>query len=125
MAYADIPHLRSTRFSTANAAKPSVAAGAGAGTGATAALTRGGDEAGTITVTTAGTPAIGVLATLTFATPYSVLPSAVSIDAGDVHSAAYEVYATVSGTALTISAAVAPTAAGQTLTLFYSVIGGA
>ena len=45
-----------------------VAAGAGAGSGATATLAAGSnDERGEISVTTAGTPAAGILATITFA----------------------------------------------------------
>lgn len=53
---------------------PSIAVGAGAGAGATTSVV-GTDAAGTITVTTAGTPtASAILATLTFSVAYGVAP---------------------------------------------------
>lgn len=125
MAYVDIPHLRSTPDAVTQVVKPSVAAGAGAGVGATVTSHTGGDECGQVVVTCAGTPAAGVLATITFATPYTVAPAAVSIDAGDAHSAAASLYATVSKTALTISYAGSNLVSGNALTLNYAVIGGA
>ena len=124
MSYSDLPHLRSNGYGAANAPKPSVAGGAGAGTGATVSVV-GSDEAGTISITTAGTPAAGTLATVTFATPYTVVPSAVLVTAGDTHTAAAELYATVSGTALTISYAGTALAAALSLKVYYAVLGGA
>lgn len=123
MSYTDLPHLRSNAASVANAATPSVAVGSGAGAGATASVA-GSDQAGTVSITTAGTPAVGTLVTLTFATPYSVVPS-VSIDAGDTHTAVAALYATVTTTALTIAYAGTAPAAAQSLKVYYSCIGGA
>ena len=124
MSYSELPHLRSNVAGAAAALAPSVAVGTGAGSGATATVA-GSDQAGIVTVHTAGTPAAGVLATVTFATPYVVLPNAVSVDAGDIHSASAQLYAVATATTLTISAAnVGTLAASQTLALNYVVLGG-
>jgi len=102
---------------------PTVAAGAGAGSGATASLAAGTDEHGTVRVVTAGTPAAGTLVTVTFNQPYATTPATVRLAAGDASSAAAQLYATVSTTALTIKYA-GTLAASQTLAIYYSVVGG-
>lgn len=103
--------------------KPTAAAGANAGVSATATVV-GTDEHGVVTIGTgaSGTGA-GTLATLTFTTPFAVAPVVV-LTPGDAVSAAKQLYATVSTTALTIKSAADPTA-GQTLKVNYSLIAGA
>src|SRR5690349_18674458 len=125
MSYSDLPHLRSNVAGVAAGIAPSVAGGAAAGTGATVSVV-GTDQAGTISITTAGTPsAAATLVTLTFATPYSVVPAAVSVDAGDSHTAAQGLYATVTGTTLTISTTGSALTSALSLKVYYAVIGGA
>lgn len=63
---------------TTSGTAPGVVVGAAAGAGATAAMVAGStDEAGIISITTNGTPAAGVLATLTFAVAYAAAPKIV------------------------------------------------
>lgn len=126
MSYSDLPHLRSNAASIARAAKPTVAVGAGAGTGATASLTNGTDQHGAVSVTTGSAGwAAGTLATVTFATPYTVAPYAVSVDAGDANSTKLFLYATVTNTALTLSVATPATGASQVFVIYYTLFGGA
>lgn len=124
MSYSELPHLRSNVAGVGAALAPSVAAGSGAGAGATAAVA-GTDQYGVISITTAGTPAAGTLATLTFATPYANSVPTVSVSAGDAHTAVAGLYATSTGTAVTISYAGTAPAAAQSLKVNYHVIGGA
>lgn len=123
MSYSELPHLRSNVAGVAANAAPAVAIGAGAGVGAAVTSHTGNDQYGTIVLTSAGTPAAGVLATVTFATPYTTVPSVV-VGAGDANAAAAELYATVSATTLTIKSAAA-VAVATGVTVNYHVIGGA
>lgn len=122
MSYADHPHLRATGYSEANSAKPSVAAGAAAGTSPTVSNT-GADERGQVTVTAGSTPTTGTLVTVTFATPYAVAPDAVVVSHSDsVGNLA--LYASATTTALTIGCHTAPTAT-DVYKISYVVVGGA
>ncbi len=121
MSYSDHPKLRSTGYSQTNAAKPAVAAGAGAGTGPTVSLT-GRDEFGTVSITAGTTPAAGTLATITFATPYTVAPVA-SVIENDSNATQLGVYCTATTTTLTISGRTAGTATNVYL-INYVVTGG-
>lgn len=58
---------------------PAVAAGTGAGTGATITSQKGHDLGGSFVVTAAGTPAAGTIATVTFGTALSAAPVAVFV----------------------------------------------
>lgn len=67
---------------------PGIAAGAGAGTGPTLAIT-GDNSAGVITLTTGTTPtAAAVIATISFSPPFAATPRAISIDPGNAATAA-------------------------------------
>lgn len=83
---------------------PTAAAGAAAGTSPPTPTLTGAnkDENGTISITTGtGTPTAGTYATITFASPYGVAPI-VTISPLDAVSAARQVYATATTTAITI-----------------------
>lgn len=125
MSYKD-SSLRSDAFSRANAATPKVAKTAAAGTSATATVS-GVDESGVVTLT-AGSASLstGAVATITFATPYSVAPDAVIISDGGGTGALGDVKAsaTVTKTAVTIAFGVAATAS-DVYKIHYVVVGGA
>lgn len=126
MSYRDLPHLRSNGASLTSAQAPSIAAGAAAGTSPTVAVA-GYDERGLATVTAGSTGVTtGVLATITFATPYTVAPDAVVLTDGGGTGVlgTIEIYATVTTTALTLHARVAPTGS-DVYKVNYLVVGGA
>jgi hypothetical protein len=62
---------------------PTLAAGAGAGSGASVGTQLGSDMAGSFVLTTAGTPAAGALATVTFAVALNAAPAAVLVTCWD------------------------------------------
>lgn len=123
MSYSELPTLRGNLASNAKLAKPAVVIGAGAGAGAAVTASSGCDQWGSVTFTSAGTPAAGVLLTVTFGTPYAVAP-VVSIDAADARTAACQLYAVATTTTLTISANAA-ISVGTGCTVNYVVVGGA
>ena len=67
---------------------PTVAAGAGAGSGAAVSARKGHDLGGSFIVTTAGTPAAGALATVTFGTALAAAPAGVLVTCWDNTGAA-------------------------------------
>ena len=67
---------------------PTLAAGAGAGAGASVGSQLGFDIAGSFVITTAGSPAAGALATVTFGTALSAAPAAVIVTGWDNTGAA-------------------------------------
>ena len=105
-------------------AGPVVAAGAGAGAGATVAAHTGTDSHGTVTIHTAGSPAPGVIATVTFAQPYQgTNPPIVQIEPKDAGANLFY-WAACTNTVLTIN--VTGTAGtGVNLAFDYFVVGGA
>ena len=102
---------------------PTVAAGVGAGTGPTVSVV-GDDTAGTVTVTTGTGPSAGVLAVVTFATPWSSTPPSVVLLPKTAGAAALQAYAATTPTALTISVGAVPTAS-TTCSFDYQATGGA
>lgn len=118
-----ILRLRSDAYSENSALKPSVAAGAGAGTGPTGLANTGRDEFGTVSVTAGTSPAAGTLFTVTFAKPYAIAPDAVLVSAADSATATVGgFYASATTTALTIGTHGTP---AGTMKLNYLVVGGA
>src|ERR1700676_70915 len=107
----------------ASGPSPAVAAGANAGTGATAALV-GDDSAGTVTVTTGTTPAAGALAVVTFAAAWSVNAPFVALLPKTAAAASLGVYATTTTTTLTLPGGNLPTASSP-YTYDYQVVGAA
>ncbi len=85
-----------------------IAAGANAGTGATATIS-GNDTSGTITVTTGTGPAAGTLATITFAGTYGSAPRVVLTPTG-ANGATLQYYVGSTTTTFTLSSGTAPTA---------------
>lgn len=71
---------------------PSIAAGAGAGTGPTVSVVAGStDRAGTVSVTTGTSPtAAGVVATVTFSSAKAAAPTVVILTPGNVNGAALQ-----------------------------------
>jgi len=62
---------------------PTIAAGAGAGTGPTITITKATDLSGVITVTTGTLPTLGaVIATVTFAIPFTAAPKVILYNSG-------------------------------------------
>lgn len=105
-------------------ALPVLAAGAGAGAGATVGTQKGHDLGGSFVVTTAGTPAAGALATVTFGTalPAAFAPSVLVTCWDQTGAAAVAVGPTsVSGTGFTVSTGAVATAA-HNLLIAYLVI---
>lgn len=103
---------------------PSVAAGAGAGVGATIGALAGHDLGGTFTVTAAGTPTAGVIATVTFGTalgaaPVSVLFSVTGVTTPGAVATCYPTAVTASGFSISDTAAL--TAAAVYL-VYYQVV---
>lgn len=104
---------------------PVVSPGGGVGAGGAASLTSGSDTAGTLSITTGGTPGAATLATVSFASAYPVAPVVV-FSAADADSAldSDKVYvANVSTTSWELVARVALTAS-TTFNFSYLVIGG-
>lgn len=101
--------------------KPSVLKGAGTGTGGSATIA-GTDEFGVVTVVTGTTSVAGILATVTFSTPFAVAPT-VFVSCGDADSAAAQVYATSTASTLVIRS-VTP-ADAKTYKISYWAVGGA
>ncbi len=64
-----------------NGATPRVVSGTGVGSGGTASIS-GSDTSGTVTINTGGGPPAGVLATITFAAPYTEVPRVVITPVG-------------------------------------------
>lgn len=64
-------------------AAPTLAVGAGAGAGATITLQLGFDIGGSFLLTTAGSPAAGALATVTFGTALSAAPACILLNGWD------------------------------------------
>jgi hypothetical protein len=114
--------LRSDAFSETNAAKPTVAAGAGAGTGPTGLANTGRDSFGTATVTAGTSPGAGTLFTVTYANAYTVAPDAVIVSPADSATAAVGgFYASATTTVLTIGTHGTP---AGTMKLNYVLVGG-
>ena len=92
---------------------PTLAAGAGAGAGASVGSQLGHDLGGSFVVTTAGTPAAGALATVTFGTALAAAPAAVLVTCWDnTGAAAVAVGPTsISKTGFTVSTGATATAA--------------
>lgn len=101
---------------------PTVAAGAGAGTSPTVAVS-GDDTAGKVTITVGTSPPVGptALAAVTFSGAFGNAPH-VTLTAGDERAAIAGLYVTTSTTAFTVRCAGTPEA-GESLTIFYSVVG--
>jgi hypothetical protein len=89
---------------------PTLAPSAGAGSGATAAFGSGDDDSGSFTVTTGSSPTTGDLAVLTFGQPFAATPSVTLIQYGGPW---LNVTGTPSASALTVSAAIAPSASTE------------
>lgn len=114
-------HLRTNAYVHRNAAKPAIAAGAGAGTSPTISNT-GTDECGQVSIAAGGSPAAGTLVTVTFAHPYAVLPDAVLVSAVDSATATVgSFYASATKTAVTIGTHGTP---AGTMKVNYVVVGG-
>jgi hypothetical protein len=98
---------------------PVVAVGAGAGAGASiqAGSQKGHDLGGSFVITTAGTPAAGALATVTFGTALAAAPAMVLASCWDqTGSFGFAVGPTsISGTGFTVSTGVAATTAHNLL----------
>ena len=103
---------------------PALAAGAGAGAGATVGSQLGFDMAGSFVVTTAGVPAAGALATVTFGTALNAAPAAVLVTCWDnTGAAAIAVGPTsISKTGFTVSTGVAATAAHGLLITYLTAL---
>lgn len=105
------------------AAAPTVASGAGAGTSPTVTVVAGStDEFGTLSVAAGSSTAAGILGTITFANAYKTAPNVV-LTAQDVNSAAAGLYATTTATTLVIKATSAVTAS-QTTKINWHAVGG-
>jgi hypothetical protein len=103
---------------------PVVAVAAGAGAGATVTAHTGTDSHGTITIHTAGTPAPGALATVTFVNPYTgTNPPVVQIEPKDAGANLFY-WAACTNTVLTINVVGTP-GTGVNLAFDYFVVGGA
>lgn len=99
-----------------------VSTGAGAGAGASASV--GKDNAGVLSVSTAGTPAASsVVATIVVATPFPNGCSVVLYPANAAALAAHALYATGSQTGWTLNSGTSALTAGQTLLYNYIVVG--
>lgn len=117
MSYTDLPQLRGNGYSANNpSSAPAIAYGAAVGT-PTAKSFVGRDEAGTLSFTPSA-ETTGTVATITFATPYTVAPVAALVNASSG-----AVYATATTTALTITATTALAAGAAKVS--YLVVGGA
>lgn len=101
-------------------AVPTIAAGAGAGTSPTVAIS-GDDTAGKITITCGANPAAGTLATVTFSGVFGNAPH-VTLTAGDPASAVAALYAGTSTSAFSVKCVGIPDQ-GDALTIFYTVTG--
>ncbi len=102
---------------------PSIAAGAGAGTGPTVSVA-GTDIAGVITVTTGTGPATGKLAGITFASAFTAAPNVVLTPA-NANAAGLQAYvdsATTSTTVFDLDAATTAPTASTTYKWYYHVI---
>lgn len=82
---------------------PTLAAGAGAGVGAAISAQLGFDLGGSFTLTTAGTPAAGVLASVTFGTALTAAPAMVLTSCWDT-SAGTPVFVGTAATSITKTA---------------------
>ena len=101
---------------------PTVAAGTAAGTSPTVSVA-GTDEFGVVTVTLGSSPTTGTLATVTFAEAYASAPICIAVTQNDT-TAALQLYANATTTALTIGNHTSTPSAG-TYKISYHVIGGA
>ncbi len=97
-----------------------IAAGANAGTGATASIV-GNDTSGTIIVTTGTGPAVGVLATVTFANAYGAAPDVVIAPKTNGNGATLQYYTVPGTTTFTLNSNNAP-AGSTTYTYSYMVM---
>ena len=103
---------------------PALAAGAGAGAGASVGTQKGHDLGGSFVVTTAGTPAAGALATVTFGTalPAAFTPAVIVTCWDNTGAAAIAVGPTsVSVTGFTVSTGATATAAHALLVSYFVV----
>lgn len=102
---------------------PTPAAGTGAGTGASVGSQLGFDMAGSFVVTTAGTPAAGVLATVTFGLALNAAPAAVIVTCWDQTGAAAVAVGptSISKTGFSVSTGATATTA-HNLLITYTVI---
>lgn len=100
---------------------PAVAAGAGAGTGAAISAQKGHDLGGSFICTTAGTPAAGTLATVTFGTALAAAPAAVLVTCWD-NTGAAAVAVGYSATATAITVLGPATTAAHALLITYLVL---
>lgn len=98
-------------FSATAGAVPTIAAGAGAGTGPTISIV-GSDRMGTITITTGTTPSAAILATVTFTRAFGAAPRTVHITPTTSGAAAVNPYiSSKTTTTFVLSAQTAPVAA--------------
>ena len=106
-------------------AAPAIAAGAGAGTGPTVAVSRASDLSGVIEVTTGTTPtAAGVVATLTFAAAYTAAPNVQLTPANAVTAALYGTanpWPSTTTTTLVLTAGAAALTASTAYKWFYQL----
>lgn len=117
------PQLITPKF-IASGTTPTIAVGAGAGTGATATVT-GHDSAGTVNIVLGTSPGTGsAMATVTFNTPYSTIPSVTITPVAGAGAAQPQAYVGRSPTVFNIQASVTPTSiAGTTISYDYHVVG--
>jgi|SRR5579859_77794 len=101
---------------------PTVAAGAGAGAGATVGSQVGFDLGGSFVVTTAGVPAAGALATVTFGTALSAAPAAVLVTCWDQTGAAGLLVGSTSITATGFTVSGPAATAAHALLVTYMVL---
>ncbi len=102
---------------------PTLAAGAGAGSGAAISAQKGHDLGGSFICTTAGTPAAGALATVTFGTALAAAPAGIVVTCWDNTGAAAVAvgYTSPATTGFTVSTGATPTTA-HALLITYLVI---
>src|SRR5579859_7113860 len=101
---------------------PTVAAGAGAGAGASVGSQAGHDLGGSFVVTTAGVPAAGALATVTFGTALAAAPAAVLVTCWDQTGAAAVAVGVTSVTANGFAVSGPATTAAHALLVNYTVV---
>lgn len=99
---------------------PTIAAGANAGTGASATIS-GDDTAGTITITVGSSPAAGTLATVTFSGVFGNSPH-VTLTPGDAVSATLNLYTARSTSSFSVRCVGTPTQS-NVYTISYLVVG--
>lgn len=100
---------------------PVLAAGAGAGVGASISAQLGHDLGGSFNLLTAGTPAAGALATVTFGTALTAAPAAIIVTCWDITGAAAVAVGptSIANTGFTVSTGATATTAHHLLVAYF------